>query len=222
MTTKSIAIYIDFKSPYAYLAIAPSWDLARDFDVALDWRPYTLDIPNYLGNARVDEKGQVVEEDRTPHQWRRVRYAYMNARRYANLRGMTIRGTQKIWDSSVAAIGLLWARRQGAERAYMDRVYEPFWKRALDIEDRAVISAELAAAGADVAGFETFLDGEGRAEHDRIRADAEERGIFGVPSYILDDELYWGREHLALIRLRLAEQNLARAGAEVDVTYARR
>ena len=45
-----------------------------------------------------------------------------------------------------------------------------------------------------------------------------------MPSYILDDELYWGREHLALIRLRLAEQDLARPGAnaEVDAPYARR
>jgi hypothetical protein len=50
--------------------------------------------------------------------------------------------------------------------------------------------------------------------HERIRAEAEARGAFGVPTFVLDDELFWGREHLALIRLRLVELGLARADAE--------
>ena len=42
-------------------------------------------------------------------------------------------------------------------------------------------------------------------------ADAEAAGVFGVPSYLLDDgELFWGREHLSLIRLRLHKRGLAR------------
>ena len=49
MTTKTIELYIDYKSPYAYLAVAPAWELERDFDVKLDWMPYTLDIPDFLG-----------------------------------------------------------------------------------------------------------------------------------------------------------------------------
>ena len=48
-----------------------------------------------------------------------------------------ILGTRKIWDSSLAAIGMLWAKRQGKRqfRAYHDRVFERFWRRELDIED---------------------------------------------------------------------------------------
>ena len=41
--------------------------------------------------------------------------------------------------------------------------------------------------------------------------EAETAGVFGVPSYLMDDgELFWGREHLPLIRLRLHERGLAR------------
>ncbi len=113
MTTKSIKLFIDHKSPYAYLAVAPAWDLERDFDVALDWLPYTLDIPDFLGSAEVGDDGTVIAQNRTAHQWRRVKYSYMDVRRYANLRGLTIRGPQKIWDSSLSAIGMLWAKRHG-------------------------------------------------------------------------------------------------------------
>lgn len=215
MPTKEIDLYIDYKSPYAYLAVEPSWDLERDFDVSLNWLPYTLDIPDYLGGAKVDEQGNVIEDNRSPHQWRRVRYSYMDVRRYANLRGITVRGTQKIWDSSLAGIGMLYAKQQSVVRAYNDIVYERFWRRELDIEDPAVVEAVLQEAGADTSGFREYVEGDGRTEHDRIRAEAEERGVFGVPTYIIDDELYWGREHLALIRMRLAELGLARnAGVE--------
>lgn len=214
MTTKTIEIYTDHKSPYAYLATAPAWELERDFDVTLDWYPYTLDIPDYLGSAEVGDDGTVVAENRSPHQWRRVKYSYMDARRYANLCGLTLRGPRKIWDSSLSAIGMLWAKAHGGVRTYNDIVFERFWQRALDIEDGAVVQSVLSEAGIDSTGFAAWAAGEGRQLHDQIRATAEERGVFGVPTFVLDGELFWGREHLALIRLRLFELGLAREGAE--------
>jgi len=118
---------------------------------------------------------------------------------------LTILGTRKIWDSSLAAIGLLWAKRQGEERlrGYADRTFERFWRRELDIENPAVVEAVLAEAGAETAGFQAYLTGEGRAEHDAVRAEAEAAGVFGVPSIIVDGELFWGREHIEDIRARL-------------------
>lgn len=213
MTTKTIDLYIDHKSPYAYLAAAPAWELERDFDVRLNWLPYTLDIPAFLGSAEVDNDGAVIAENRTAHQWRRVKYSYMDARRYANLCGLAIRGPQKIWDSSLSGIGLLWAKVRGGVRTYNDIVYERFWQRALDIEDPDVIESVLNESGVDTAGFATWAAREGRALHDRVRAQAEARGVFGVPTFVLDGELFWGREHLALIRLRLFELGLAKADA---------
>lgn len=208
--TKTIDVYIDHKSPYAFLAIAQIWELERDFDVVLDWLPYTLDIADYLGSAKVADDGSVIEESRSPHQWRRVKYSYMDARRYANLRGLTLRGPRKIWESSLAGIALLWAKDRGGVRIFNDLVYERFWRRELDIEDIAVVESVLADAGIETDGFAAWANAEGRALHDRIRADAEARGVFGVPTIILDDEIFWGREHIALIRQRLVDIGLAR------------
>lgn len=203
--TRHMTLYIDYKSPYAYLAKDPACELADATGVEIDWLPYTLDIPDYLGSARVGPDGQVIESNRTPHQWRRVRYSYMDARRYASLRGLVIRGPQKIWDSALANTAMLWVKRQGEPllRRFNDLMFERFWKRELDIEDAAVVEGVAAEAGAEVAGLVAWATGEGRAEHDRIRAEAEAQGIFGVPTFVLDGELFWGREHLELIRMRL-------------------
>jgi 2-hydroxychromene-2-carboxylate isomerase len=201
----TVTVYIDYKSPYAYLAKDPIYAMAELCGAQLDWLPYTLDIPSYLGSAELDADGNVVGGERNAHQWRRVRYSYMDCRRQANKRGLTILGTRKIWDSSLAGIGLLWARRhgEGVVRGYTDRVFERFWRRELNIENREVIEAVLGEAGAPTSGFAEYLVGAGRAEHDTRRAEAEEAGVFGVPSLMLGGELYWGREHLEDIAERL-------------------
>ena len=118
---QTIKVYTDYKSPYAYLAKDLTYELERETGVRLDWLPYTLDIPSYLGSATLDASGKVVEESRNAHQWRRVKYSYMDCRREASRRGLVIRGTQKIWDSSLANIGMLYAKKQGYLRAYHDR-----------------------------------------------------------------------------------------------------
>ena len=203
---RTIAVYSDYKSPYAFLAKDLIYTLEDEFEVRIDWLPYTVDIPSYLGSARVDEHGQVIESARNAHQWRRVRYSYMDCRRQARKRGLTILGPREIWDSSLAAIGMLWAKRQSAAvfRAYHDRVFERFWRRELDIEEPAVIAAVLVAAGAETTGFADYLAGDGRREHDLIREAAEAAGVFGVPSFLVDGELFWGREHLSDLKEMLA------------------
>jgi 2-hydroxychromene-2-carboxylate isomerase len=197
-----VTVYTDYKSPYAYLAKDPAYELEHDLGVRLDWLPYVLDIPSFLGSATLDEEGRVIEENRNAHQWRRVKYLYMDCRRQARKRGLVIRGPQKIWDSTLAAAGLLYAKRQGDQvvRRYNDLAFERFWKRGLDIEDAAVIAAVLAEAGADSAGFAEYAAAEGRREVDRVSRAAEEIGIFGVPTFVVDGEQFWGREHLPDIR----------------------
>ncbi len=84
---RTLIAYTDYKSPYAYLAKDLTYELERDIGARIDWRPYVLDIPAYLGSARLDESGRVLEESRNPHQWRRVRYSYMDCRRIARSAG---------------------------------------------------------------------------------------------------------------------------------------
>jgi 2-hydroxychromene-2-carboxylate isomerase len=203
--TSEIAVYLDYKSPYAYLAVGPAWELEREFDVRLDWRPYVLDIPKYLGEARVDEQGVVLSERRNDHQWRRVRYSYMDCRRYAALQGLTIRGTRKIFDSSIAAVGMLYALERDREvfRRYNAIVFERFWRRELDIEQPAVVRDVLAEAGAAADDFPRYLDGPGRERLAATMEEAHGLGVFGVPTFVLDGEIFWGREHLDLIKSRV-------------------
>src|SRR5258708_694165 len=212
-----LIVYIDYKSPYAYLAMDPTYAIEDELGIEVDWRPFTLDIPSYLGSARLSHDGKVVENERTPGQWTKVKYAYHDVRRYGSLRGLIIRGATKMWDSSLVGIGMLWAKEQGraALRSYSGLVYERFWKRELNLEDGGVIERILDEAGARTAGFQDYAAGKGRVLHDSIQRKAFDAGIFGVPTYVIDGEAFFGREHLPRIRWMLT----GHSGAPPDIAY---
>ncbi len=214
-----LIVYIDFKSPYAFIAKDPTYAIEDQLGIEIDWRPLTLDIPSFLGSARLDAKDKVVEQNRTPEQWQGVRYAYRDARRYARLMGYTLRGTVKIWDTSLVHIAMMWAKRQGRDilRRYTNTTYERFWRRELDAEDPEVVTGVLAEAGADISDFEDFRLGPGRVEHEAMQAAAFDAGIYGVPGYVVDGEYFFGRENLPMVRWTLT----GRKGPAPDIAYRR-
>ncbi|CAN5675406.1 2-hydroxychromene-2-carboxylate isomerase [soil metagenome] len=195
----NVRFWIDYVSPYAFVAKAWAYELERDYDVTLEWRPYTLDIASF--------QQSVAERD--PHHWRRVRYAYMDARRFANKQGLILKGPTKVFYARPANAGMLYAQHHGAFRRYNDLVFDRFWRRELDPEDVAAIEALLIEAGAPP-GFAAFLAGDGGAEHDRLRTEAEASGVFGVPTFAFDGELFWGGDRIGLLRERLDEKGVRR------------
>jgi len=201
-SNRPLIVYLDVKSPYAFVSVKPTLALERELELQFDWRPYTLDIPSYLGSARKDQ-GEVVESSgRSPKIWNAIRYAYMDARRYAELQGYTLKGTEKIWDSSLANMGILFVNLHFRDRipAYLEAVFPPFWRRELDIEDINVIKDCLKAAGVDSSNFQTFVTGAGKRMHDHILDHRFDAGMYGVPTYVLDNSVFFGREHLPYIR----------------------
>ena len=212
-----LTVFIDFKSPYAYLAIPHVRSLAEELGTKVNWEPFVLDIPSYLGSARLGKDGKVAQQQRSASQWSGVKYAYYDCRRYANLSGTTIRGTEKIWDTNLAAVGMLWAKAQGDAilQAYLDAIYIPFWKRELDVEDLAVIEHVLSNSGASIQGFREFATGEGHLENQALQERAFDSGIFGVPTFELGGEQFFGREHLPRIRWLLT----GKEGPPPDIAY---
>ena len=101
---------------------------------------------------------------------------------------------------------MLYAKRRGAPslRRFHDIVFERFWKRELDIEDIATICARADRGRRRRCRLPRLPRPGGPAELDGICRAAEASGVFGVPSFVVDGELFWGREHLPDIREILA------------------
>ena len=212
-----LIVYLDIKSPYAFVAVQPSLALEAELRMSFDWRPLTLDIPSFLGSAQKLNGKVVASAGRSDRTWQAIRYSYHDARRYAERQGLTLKGTEKIWDSRIANIAILWVMKTDRSKlpAYLQTVFPPFWRRELDIEAFAVVEDCVGRAGVSTVGFARFVAQEGRAMHDALQREFHNCGIYGVPSYVLHGEVLHGREHIPYLRWRLSGSH----GQPPDVAY---
>src|ERR1700743_2845086 len=192
MAKPRVRIYTDYKSPYAFVANTRLFELEQ-LGVELEWLPYTLRVAEFMGTV----------EERTPHFWRKVRYAYMDARRYANAQGLTMKGPRRIYDAFYSSVGMLFAQHHGIFRLYHDTVFCRFWSHDLEIDDLAEISGVIASVGGSAKDFEAYVAGPARAEHDRIIDEAEALGVFGVPHIVFNGELFWGGDRIDMLIERI-------------------
>ena len=195
MTKPRVRIYTDYKSPYAYVANKPLFALEQDYGVELEWLPYTLRVAEFMGTV----------EERTPHFWRKVRYAYMDARRYANAQGLTMKGPRRIYDAFYSSAGMLFAQRNGIFRAYHDTVFGRFWNHDLEIDNLSDISGVITSVGGSARDFEAYVHGPAREEHDCLITEAEDLGVFGVPTMVFNGELFWGGDPIELLIERIKD-----------------
>jgi len=200
----TIKLYYDFKSPFTYLAMEPAYRLEETYRVRLRFIPLELAIREAYGGDL---------EQRAQRDWDKVRYLYMDMRRFANERGIIIRGPQKIFDSRLALMSGLFADRNGRFRPYADRVFERFFKRELNMEDFDALAAVMAEVGLDAEGFRRYADGDGPGDLQAAAAEAERDGVFGVPMFNVAGELFWGNDRVEWMIKKLDQMKLRRTRA---------
>ncbi len=191
----TLDLWLDLRSPYSFLAMEPAYALEREFGVTFNLRPFALEI----GGAVNLNDPQVVARG-----LRKIKYLYADARRFATPRGLTILGPKKIFDQKLAHLAWLYADKSGKGRTLVDLAYARFFKRELDYEDRGAIDALLKESGVDPAGFQAFVAGEGPGELAAHQAEAEKQGVFAVPTFVVDGELFWGQDRIDFVRAKLS------------------
>ena len=193
VSSRPLAVVLDVKDPHSYLAKDPTYALADDLGIEIDWLPF-VSRPLRLHAPGGEDRG-------SRHRRFRAVYVERSIARYASVRGVTIRDIYRAPDSSLAGMGMLaaGAHSERALRNYLDRIFRQYWEDDLDIEDRDIISRLLSAAGVvdlelDMARFEALQDSLAQA------------GVFGTPAYLVDGEIFLGRAHLPMIRWILSNR----------------
>jgi 2-hydroxychromene-2-carboxylate isomerase len=203
--TEAVKFYYDYKSPFTYLAFEPALALERSHRVRVRCIPFPVDLHGAYG-------GEL--EQRTDDNWFKVRYLYADARRFANERGIIIRGPQKLFDSRLALQSGIYADSHGRFREYSALVFERFFKRELDLENPSALAATLAEAGVDHSGFADFALSRGPAALTEAIAEGERDRVFGVPTIIAGNEPFWGNDRVEWVIKKLDAMGLRRPARE--------
>ena len=188
-----LTVYIDFKSPGAYLAIAPTLALAKRLSLSIAWKPFrTIE-------REVPKLGQ---EETVGESHRRVRAASQRALavKYAAHQGIDLQ-FPPMPGSTDLALGVL-AGLEGDPLPFIRGAFNAYWAAHANLDDMAVVHALLQDSGVAYAG--SLADA--RAVMDEAQAHAEEAGIVDAPAYVIAEQIFVGREHLPWIEeIALAE-----------------
>ena len=215
----SLTVYLDMKSPHAYISVRPTLQIVKDYKVEIDFRPYTLSyIEMGVSTTTKDQKRRPPSADGD----RKARMFYAAAREYCKLQQLPLRSPYRLLDAELAHRAFVFAKRQKLEINFMMSVCLRGWGsgwREFELESITQLKEALADVGANLTGFDAFVmdGGEGEQIMSSYKEEAHATGFVGTPHYVFYDHQrdrtlgLFGREHLALIRSKLSEQGLARS-----------
>jgi 2-hydroxychromene-2-carboxylate isomerase len=192
---KEVKMYSDYKSPFAYLAFDSAFELEQRYRIRIRWIPFQL---------RIKGKGE-----RSQYSEYKARYSYLDARRWAMRRGLVIRGPLKVYDTTPALIGGLFAEQQGRLLDYSRRVYELFFKRELEADDADAVANVISNLGMSASDYRKYLSSDGALAYQRAQDEAANDHVFGVPLFIFENEPFWGHDRIPILEQRLTESGLA-------------
>lgn len=109
-------------------------------------------------------------------------------------------------------------------REAIDRIFNALWTTGADPSDKGTLDGLIAGLGVDRARLGAE---EVKSALRRETDDALERQVFGVPTLVIDGELFWGAEALEFVKAYLADRAIVRSAemkrvAALPVAAARR
>ena len=198
MNQPLITVYFDYASPFAYIASEVLPEFAARHGVALQWRPIELGaLSNYAHGL--------------PYSPVKSAYVLVDAPRTAQFHRVPIQPPKLFPVQSGLALRLaLVAQAYGHFDQFHHAVFRAAWRDGQDIGSEPVLLA--CTAQADAAAAQWLQEAQRSDASEKLAtltAEAEAAGVFGVPSMLLDGELFWGVDSLPVLAWRLKQQEAA-------------
>ncbi|WP_297591151.1 2-hydroxychromene-2-carboxylate isomerase [Roseibium sp.] len=185
-----VEFWYEFASTYSYLSAMRIETLSRDYGVEISWRPFLLGPifrkqgwETSLFNIHL-EKGDFM--------WRDVE-------RQCALYGLPFSMPVPFPQHSLRAARIAHSgRHETWIGAFTRAVYNAQFGQGLDISDEGMLANLLMDIGAPVKDIlQAAQTPENKTSLRTTIENAEKRGIFGAPSFVLQNgELFWGNDRL--------------------------
>jgi 2-hydroxychromene-2-carboxylate isomerase len=195
-----IDYYVSPTSPFTYLGHAAFCDLVRAQGVPVALKPIDL--------ARVfPVSGGLPLKQRAPQ---RQAYRLVELRRWALHRQLPLNPQPRHFPvtNDAAACWLLAAAEASVDGALrlLGAIARATWAEERDVADPATLAALARDLGFD---FERLAARAGavdtRLHYDTLTQEAIDRGVFGVPTYVVRGEMFWGQDRLDFLARALAQ-----------------
>lgn len=199
--TAPIDVYYDFRSPYAYFAW---WRIGHGFlgSATWRWRPVSIDALLNLQAGREPGAGYV-----DPLAPPKRRHLMVDVRRSADFYGVPLVAphTPRSDPTPALRIALLLAYDGLSPDRFIDAVFEAMWQRSRDIGAHDVLRDCLQRVSLDPVLAERAFSAEARDALIALTSGAYRAGVFGVPTFVANGEIFFGVDRMDMLAWRLRQ-----------------
>ncbi|MDZ4381187.1 MAG: 2-hydroxychromene-2-carboxylate isomerase [Parvibaculum sp.] len=184
-----VEFWYEFASTYSYPAAMRVEQAAKDAGVGLCWRPFLLG-PIFGAQGWNDSPFNIYPA--------KGHYMWRDMARICEAQGLTLKELVRFPQNGLKAARLaLLGQDEDWGPEFTRRVYLANFAGQQDISGEAVLSGILKALGLDAGAL--LARSNEQANKNKLKAQTEEaiaKGIFGAPSFVVGDELFWGNDRL--------------------------
>lgn len=192
--SKPVEFYFDYVSPYAYLANTQLPSLGVD----VIYKPISiLDVMKVVGNQP------------SPACPPKLAHAMADTARFAKRYGVPLEANEEIWaglksgktDLRFFARAALSAQKLDCFKTFHATIFDAFWGHPKSVVTTDACAAVLAAAGIPgqaIVGL--AMDPESEEDLNRANAEAVKAGVFGVPFFRVDNDVFFGGDRLDFVK----------------------
>ncbi len=189
--------FFDISSPWTYIAFHNVRPMAKEFGVAITWRPFLVGgVFNTINPSVYESREHLVPA--------KAAYRDKDLADWARVTGIPL-----IWEPTVFPVnsvkamrGCLVTQQAGRLEDVADVFFDLYWA-----EDRDISQDDVLTLGCERIGFDqkVFFDGIAEpAVKQQLKDNTEElirRGGFGTPTmFVNKDDMYFGNDRLLLVR----------------------
>jgi 2-hydroxychromene-2-carboxylate isomerase len=187
--TKTVTFCFDFGSPYSYLAynyLSP----IKETGAQIDLKPVLLGgIFKATGNqppATVQKKGE---------------YMFKDIQRWANKLDISFKMNPYFPILTVPHMrGAILAQKKDILEDYMQSMFDSMWLKGLNLNDQEILTKVASESGIDPNDFAEGISSDEIKDELRVNTQfAIDKGAFGVPTYFLENEMFWGIDSIKFL-----------------------
>lgn len=195
MTALPVWLFFNFRSPYCYLISKNLFSLQEDFDIELIWRP----LGGWAGRSSPERAKK------------KLPLARQDVARWCKRMNLPMNPPPITTDPTRAAAASFYAEAEGKLRDFIIHTMDLEWAEGVDIGQTDALEEIAKRVGLDTASLVAAADGE--ENNQRLEAsaqDAENMNVIGVPTLVIEDQIFWGNDRLDFVREELRERGAAK------------
>jgi 2-hydroxychromene-2-carboxylate isomerase len=184
---RSFDFYFDFVSPYSFLAHKEIKKIERKEQVKIKYNPILLgglhNLHGIKAPAFIPAKAKhMIRDCKLIAERNNVRFRFNS---YFPIRSLNLMR------------GVLVAEEDNVKSYYIDNIFNTIWQDGLNMNDEIIVQKVLKNINVNPKTF--FLRSSSSSIKESLRrktSDAYEKGIFGAPTFVVNDKIFWGQDRI--------------------------